>query len=148
MKFPSTHLSLAPHEDSLWESLKGLSGVYVMVIVNGEKAPVSSDSLAPHVELALRRSGIRIVQKEKVGHKYPTITLLVAVGTLGNAFTVSAYAIESVVSSESRYILMTGVSIWWTDSLNIGVTSGHILDVVKSTVDVFANDYLKANPKK
>jgi Putative peptidoglycan binding domain len=138
-------------------TLRGLAGVYVMVIhlePDVERAGLTKQQLQTDVELRLRQAGIRVLtQNERLG--VPGAPMLeVLVTSILREDGLCAY--RSDVSVYQRaYMLETDtssatVSIWSTGSVGtVGVhnLSASVRGQVRNHVDRFINAYLSVNPR-
>ena len=129
------------------KNLKGIKSLFVLIEnlpSEAAKFRLSKEKLQADVELKLRLVGI--YDKSSRDFIYVTVNLLETVG--GFASSVSVYIEQFVtleVSGED-----TSVKIWSLSNLLVGPKEGaesFIRQYVKDSVDIFLNDYLKANPK-
>ena len=135
------------------ESLRGLTGVYVLV----EKLPdrlqtlVTDDQIQTDVELRLRKTGIRVLSEEEwlqaSGH--PTLYVNVnAVSVEGKySYSVNADLTQDVMLVRNKATARGNT--WSTDGVGQvaeGNLRSRVREVLGDTIDRFANAYLSVNP--
>jgi hypothetical protein len=149
--------SYAHDEEFSRVTLRGLVGVYVMVIhlkPHEERAGLTIQQIQTDVELRLRQAGIRVLtQNERLG--VPGAPLLeVMVTSVLREDGLCAY--RSDVSIYQRVYMLEAdtssatVSTWSTGSVvTVGVRnlSASVRGTVRDDVDQFINAYLSVNPR-
>lgn len=146
-------------------NLEGAFGVFATVTVQGSEDDlrgknISEETLLPLVELSLRRNGIRIVNESKYKSGSPVLHLNVHFSVILLAWHVLIDVRErSLLSSRTARdprkrlssaigsLRVTDCTIWNSSTLGQSVSFEAAAEVVRSGVESFANDYLKANPK-
>lgn len=125
------------------EVLKGLDEIPIVIGDPGEggtKIGLTSNRMRTVTELKLRKEGMKIIEKS-------TCFLHVNAMIVGNAFRVKLELHEKVKISrlDAFYVATT-----WQDEIigTHGNDPEYIVSALGELLDVFLNDYYKANPKK
>jgi hypothetical protein len=142
------------------ESLRGVSNVLVVVDINSGGANVLSEStLRTQVELALRRSGIGIADRDSVSRSTAVLAAsftalrLKNQGGVNTGYAVS-YSLEvrqpvSLVRKPNTVLI---VATWSGSGILAGsddTTASHVRKTLDDLLDQFCNDYLSVNaPRK
>jgi len=134
------------------DTLTGLEGVAVLVGVP-EIAGIETKVLQASVELSLRNNGVKVVDASKIGEVPGRPTLIVTCDIFPYeplplyAITVSVGLTQTVLLGRNPFLQT--VAETWQDSYYGCVPKHDIRMAVKQSVqekvDVFCNDYLKAN---
>ncbi len=146
------------------ESLRGLSGVAVIVIVedfsnDAKRAGLTEAQIKTDVELRLRQAGIKVmVRLERLlmpGKPFLHVRIAVMRSAtaqyseaVANAFTVQVTLSEFVNSPRNRLKVFSAIT--WEGSMKLVLVSSHRLarmarDVIRDRIDEFINDYLAVN---
>ena len=142
-------------------SLKGLPGVYVNTMFQGEdeyssRSTFTKQQVQTDVELRLRKAGIRVLTKEEMENIVPFPSLIVRVALFRSIHRdLSDLYAFSIDVNVSQYVRLTNgrnvLAPTWSQS-TMGLTGnehvGELKSYVSNLVDEFINDYLAANPTK
>lgn len=145
-----------PAQDDLENraSLRGLRGIGVQVAVSdaASKAGYTEARLRTEVELRLRESGIRVLNRDEVlmAPGYPdlrvTVDALEDGGTL--IYVVTAEVLQAAALTRDRSVVLTEAGTWSTSSFGV-VGRSNFAEGMRSSVRVrverFVNAYLAAN---
>jgi len=139
----STAQELVPSDPAY--ALKGLKSLGVLVEGLKEKAikiGLSEDRLRTIAELKLRREGIEVLEYGSFPQLY------INVNVLSRAFNITIKIQEWVQLRRDPSIECFGVT--WDDSVTGSYEGGaeYIVDTLNQALEVFLNDYYRANPKK
>jgi len=146
-------LSLALTLDQM--ALRGLKGVHVLVLDTGQAIKcvgLTQDQIQTDVQLRLRKSGIKVMNKEEVlitpGNPNLCVTLFAySIGKETYAYSINVMLYEQVTLARGFKSLAT---IWfngWVGGV-FASNGNYIRGTVGDLLDKFINDYLAANPKK
>ena len=118
---------------------------------------LKQEAIQTDIELKLRTAGIPIstpTPTEQLRDHTPSLHVALKLVKWGSGFYIHNIEVELIEwepfsSARTPHLKVMGVSTWRKS--NIGITAVSNLktlrDVIKDQVDIFYNDYLKANPK-
>jgi S1-C subfamily serine protease len=139
-------------EDDLgWRSLRGLSGVGVLVEMispDAEAAGLTRDKVQTDAELRLRAAGLKVLTKEE---RYataggPYLYVNVNAYSQGGLITYAVgVSLRATAFLEHNGVAAFNAQVWDTGSVGRSDAEG-VRRSVRDAVDSFCNDYLKANP--
>lgn len=136
-----------------WKVLKGLKGCELVVASFGAEALAagySQEAVRSRAELKLRKAGVRVLTKEEnlliEGRPY----LYINVNTTADGTAKSVSFSVQVSLFEVATTARTGSAvaiIWHTSAVGRGSVE-YVLGSLDRRMDVFLNDWLKANPRE
>jgi hypothetical protein len=131
--------------------LQGLKGVKVLVESLPEglmKIGLSNTDVTTKVEFALRRNGIRVFTKEESNSQKGVATLYVNLNCIDEVINLSVSCQENVLLSRASGTTVLNTEVWDKEVMAYHVDNKErVSDLIGEYVDMFSNDYLKANPK-
>lgn len=151
---PPVHPSLpvpTEHHAEDYQVLRGLTGVQIVIEnlnVHAISIGLTEGNVRAPVDRTLRRNTIPILsQQEKLNTRgFPKI--YVAVNVLEKRFGYQVSVMELVRLERNPYFSTKGI-IYKTDSVGYHANNpDFILQTLDSSIELFSNDYLKANPKE
>jgi hypothetical protein len=133
------------------KSIKTVNVIVADLSDNLVRDGVTNDEVRATLELALRATGLTVLTQGQYDDTVPTITLRVSSIKEPNG---RFYASDIVLAcldnvSNGRMLGPFTAVIWTRDLLQLlgKVDLSRIVDGEKQLIDLFLNDYLKANPK-
>jgi len=140
-----------------YEVLKGINRLRVSIeFLNDEarKIGLTRDRLRTVTELRLRKEGIAIFERgidttfEGIEKSFRTPIIYVNVSVLRKAFSVSLKIQERVSLYRDESIKCRAAT--WIEGVTgtYGSDPEYIVTALENSLDIFLNDYYKANPKK
>jgi hypothetical protein len=130
--------------------LKGLKGVNVIVEPlqpDLKSIGLTSDKVQTSVELTLRRNGIRVLSpQEQLDYRGMPAFYVSVIGSK-TSYSFSVSLLETTRLERNPYITFLG-TVWYEYAGGQhGGDSEYVANHVVRKVEMFCNDYLKANPK-
>jgi len=132
------------------QSLAGIEEISVFVKSMGEDeraGGLNQKSIKSHVELKLRGYGIKVVPESTTGYLYVNITVVSSEYRSG--YSVAVRYNQKVLLCRDQTIFCLGTT--WTQGSTGTVANSnirtHIIEPLDTNIEIFANDYLTANPK-
>ena len=148
------HSAMASDTESRRATLKGLSGVYVLVERFRERqknAGFNRQTFQTDVELKLRLAGIKVqTEQERLAEPGSPYLYLIVTPLHGQRGENAACGIDLELKQNVRLFRKLDTTISATTWSTGGVVYGglpHIRDVVKDHVDIFINAWLSVNPQ-
>ncbi len=138
------------------DTLRGLTGVYVVVKVINPELGLTKDIFKTDVELGLRMAGIKVLSREEWLREPGCPNLSVYINVLQAksrggvpmvyAFSVGVFLIQAVYLVRTSGVMCFGTT--WEKSF-IGISSDltNVRELTKEVVDKFINAYLSVNPR-
>lgn len=140
--------------------LKGIDKVIIAVELLGEeeiKMGLTMSRLQTLTELKIRREGIKVTNLKELSDKemlenvnviskFPFI--YVNVNVVGKAFSINLQVNESVVLCRDKNILCSATTWQRVGTGTHEDRPEFIISTLSELLDIFLNDYYKANPKK
>lgn len=129
------------------EVLRGLNEIPIVLEDPGEggtKIGLTSNRMRTVTELKLRKEGIKIIEKStSVSYCFLCVNTMI----VGNAFRVELELVEKV--KISRLDVFYAATTWQNGIIGThGNDPEYIISALGELLDIFLNDYYKANPRK
>jgi hypothetical protein len=145
-----------PQTTSDIESLKGLSGVTVLFSRYPEvleRNGITSSQIATEIELRLRRAGIKVLSPDEAISSPGSPVFAVNLNAIKSKESLYAISIHlelnQLVNLVRKPSVSTRCATWQVNNLVIVGENNlrQVKDAVGDGADIFANDFLTANPK-
>jgi len=132
--------------------LKSVPGIKVLVIDVPRGATdigLTTERLQTVTELKLRESGIKILSQDEWNKTPGGPTLVIAVNIVGVGCSIDVSFREIVfVSRQGKAVAIPNSETWGRSVAGTTHTPEFVVDREKELLDIFCNDWLKANPRQ
>lgn len=150
LKTPTIPVRPAMYISETKRVLYGLRGVRVRVGAPSdemEKLGLPQSRIERAVSDNLRRHGVPVMTEEEVRKAVGSPTLWISITDMQHAFRISVEHREDILLMRQPSTTILAAITWQKDAIGTGMDAEHITKSLQALVDLYADDYVAANPK-